>query len=132
LRPGSTTVNGTSGTATLYELFRGTFKLIYLSMNNYQASAGGQSIALPVNFTRDALIFAGDIGINTNGGIQLLASSVAQTFNIITTLAAGGGTPTTQTTLWKWSFAEVKAGFDTLELLQMSGTHTSGCLIFGI
>lgn len=58
------TVNGpTSGTATLYQLVAGVFKMVLVSFSNYRnGPAGDQLLVLPTAFTRGAQGWNGDSG----------------------------------------------------------------------
>jgi hypothetical protein len=124
------TISGTTGTMTLYQPLQGVFKLVYITMSGFQAS-GNQDIALPTAFSQSALIWTGDIGINTNGGLKMRLSGADQNILVYSSLAAGSGSTTSQATIWKWSFGEIPTGFDTVRVLTMSGTHTSNAIIFG-
>jgi len=124
-----TTVNGSvSGSTTLYEVFQGNVKLIIMSQTGYRSTA--QSIALPTAFTRGGFILAGGIGASGVGGVQFLKASVAQNIAVITTLATGGGSPTTVTTINAYSIGETgSSGFDTVNLLTTGANTNSGNLI---
>lgn len=127
------TVNGvTSGSVTLYQDFIGNVKRVMIYQTNYRSGSGAQTIALPTAFTKGAVIRTGGIGVSGSGGMQLLASAAAQNLNIITTWAAGGGSVTTQTTIYAYSYAEMTTAFDTVSFpLNTTSAHTAFVLIEG-
>lgn len=120
-------LNGsTSGTATLYQFFQGTYKLCIVLFNNFRnGSAPAQSIALPVAFVSGFKFYAGNITPT-----QFLHSSVAQNLGIITTLAAAGGSVTIQTTLNKYSFGDNFNPVDTISFPGSQATAFTGYLQF--
>jgi hypothetical protein len=113
LAPTGVVLNGsTSGTATLYQFMSGTYKLVFIMFVNFRNGGGSaQTIALPTPFTTGESWY--------NGGtcpIQLVSLGSAQTVGVVTTLAAGGGSVTLQTTINKYSVGDNFSGFDTISI----------------
>lgn len=122
-------INGsTSGTATMYMIHQGFYKYALIYLNNFRNGGGStQTMAFPVAFNgcyaRTSSWPAG----------QLLLAGVAQTVNIITTLAVGGGTPTTATVFGGYSFFDCATGSDTLSFNSGQVTpHTGFMIIEGV
>jgi hypothetical protein len=83
-------VNGdTGGTAKVIEGVIGPYKIALYQQTNYQQAGTGQNITLKAPFASGAFI-----GNGGAGGVQLKQAGVAQTLQIITTIASGGGTST--------------------------------------
>ncbi len=120
------TLNGsTSGTAKLYQWMRGTCKITWIDLNNFRnGNAGVQNIALPVAYTGRSLFRTG----NTSP-LNALSSGVAQSFGIITGLAAAGGSVTVQTQLNKFSIADQINAFDTISFLGSQASAFTGLVI---
>lgn len=110
--------NGRSaGSVTVYQWMRGPVKMTMIVMQGYEAGASAQKVALPSPYTFAASIRTGRIGTSGNGGMSLLSSNVAQTINVVTALATGGGSTTGETVIYQHSIGECPVGFDTLEFL---------------
>lgn len=130
IEPGSITINGsTSGTAQLWQLWRGNFKYIICFLNNFRNGGGStQTITFPVAF-----LFAGYCRTTSFPAAQLLSGGVAQTVNVITALAVGGGTPTGATVFGGYSFFDFQHAMDTLSFNSGQATpHTGFLIIEGI
>jgi hypothetical protein len=111
---GVTVTGTTAGNATIYQVMRGTFKIVALLFNGYQNSSGTeQKIALPVAFTQRAMFMTGNAKSTSiwSGGSQL-----TNKINTITALASGGGTTTGTTIVPSNSIGEIIQGFDTVGL----------------
>lgn len=119
-------LNGsTSGTAILYEVLRGTIKMVVVKFNNYKnGSVPAQTIALPTAFTAAAQVMTDDISPT-----QFLASGVAQNVFVLTTLAGTGGARTTETSIGSHSQGEVATAFDTLSFAGSQPSAHSGLII---
>jgi len=100
---GSSAISGsTSGTATLYQVFQGVFKLVIVQLNNFRnGSAPAQNIAIPVPFTTTCRGWNSSIG-----PVQLLKASSAQTVQQLIGFNTGADNSVSgQTTLhanWLW------------------------------
>lgn len=111
---GTTITGSTAGTATIYQVLRGTVKILVLLFNGYQNNTGTeQKIALPVAFTQRAMFMTGNTKTTSiwSGGSQLTSK-----INVVTALASTGGTTTGATTIPSNSFGEIIQGFDTVGL----------------
>jgi hypothetical protein len=124
---------GTSGTATLYQDFQGAVKRVLIVLSNFRTGAANQTIALPTPFISNAKIDAGGIGTSAQtGGMQLLNGGVAQNIDVVTALAALGGTRTSQTTIYQYSFGYTTHPFDTIQFpLGSTVAYTGTILIEG-
>lgn len=109
--PSGTVLNGsTAGTATLYQPERGTWKEIFIVLSGFRNTGGTvQTIALPVAFTTFVRVETGALF-----SIQLLVGGSAQTINVVTALAGGGGSTNGQTTISANSFGNCLAAVDTI------------------
>ena len=130
--PTPVTINGTTnGTAQLYEVFQGTFKLAVLFFNSYQNNSGTeQTISLPTPFTSKAFCIAGNTKLMTpyHSG-SALTNAVRQ----ITSLAAGGGGVTIQNTASSEGLASITSPFDAIGLgTGEATTATDIAIFFGI
>lgn len=126
----STVLNGsTAGTATLWQPLNGTLKLVLVYLNGFRNGGGSaQTLAIPVPFTTSFRWWTGDTNPLTFTG-----SSVARTANIITALAAGGGTITSQTTVNSHSFGGLTAAVDTISFNSgEASTHTGLIVAVGV
>lgn len=126
----SVVLNGsTSGTATLWQFFQGTFKLVVLKLDNFRnGSAPAQTLALPTPFTTAYFFYVGNVSPFTS-----LSSGVAQNVGIVTTLNAAGGSATVQTTTNKYSFGDNTNPCDTINFLGgQAGTYSGFALFIGI
>jgi hypothetical protein len=126
INSGSTVLNGsTAGTATLYQPLNGTLKLALVYLNGFRNGGGAaQTIAVPTSFTTAFRWWVGD----TNP-LTFVGSTVSRTANIITALAAGGGTVTSQTTVNKYSFGDVNAAVDTVSFNSGEATTHTGLIV---
>lgn len=125
---------GTSGTATLYQFFQGTYKYTMIILSNFRTGGAAQTIVLPVPYTVGGFIRTGNSGTSTaNAGVALLASGAAITVYVATALAAGGGTSASNTEVDALSFGSFQNGFDTVQF-QASGTagHYAVIIIEGV
>lgn len=121
---------GTSGTATLYQIGTGTYKLVLVVLANFRTAASNQTIALPAPFVSTAFVVTGWIGpSSTIAGIKLLASGTAQTFELLTSLATTGGGVSAVTSIFGQSFAYVNAGFDTVQFNSGSSATSNGLIL---
>jgi hypothetical protein len=128
---GSIVLSGsTSGTATLYQVLQGPFKLVIVQLNNFRnGSAPAQTLAMPTPFTATCR------GWNSNvNPFQLLKASVAQTVQQLTALNNGadnGVAP--QTTLranWLW---HCDTFIDTISFNGSQGVAVGGQIVmFGV
>ena len=120
----------TSGSGILYQIMAGSgFKLVYIHLSSFNNSGGTNTdVALPVTFAEGSEFFVSNIG-----QIQAMAGGVAQTFQIITAIAAAGGTNTNQTTLNNYSWAHV--GGTTIDTIRFSsgiaGAHSGAIIMLG-
>src|SRR5260221_2817986 len=101
---GSSAINGsTSGTATLYQVFQGVFKIVLVQTVNFRNGGGSaQTLAIPTPFTSLVVL-----GKNSNiNPFQVLKSGTAQTVNQLITLNSGASNGvfeyTTLQANWKW------------------------------
>jgi len=116
---GSVSVNGqTSGTATLYQVVQATVKHVVVHLVNYRNSSA-QTIALPAAFTDRAIVQVGETNASQ---IAFLSSGTAVNIKVFTSLSASGGTQTTQTNIAQWSFGQIDAAWDTLQLKTSGGS----------
>lgn len=111
------TNGGSAGSVSVYQWMRGPVKLTMIVMQGYEAGGSAQKVALPSAYTVGASIRTGRIGTSGNGGMSLLSSNSAQTINVVTALATGGGSTTGETIIYQHSIGECPVGFDTLEFL---------------
>jgi hypothetical protein len=127
--PNVVTVNGTTnGTAQLYQILWGTFKLVVLFFNNYQNnSSTEQTISIPQPFTAKAFCIAGNTKVMTpysNG--TALSNCVRQ----ITGLAASGGSVTIQNGITSEGLASITAPFDAIGLGSGEATTANDIAVF--
>ncbi len=129
IEPGNTIVNGaTSGTATMYEILRGPgLRVVIVLFNNFQNNSGAaQAQALLTSFNGSVLIWASNVP-----NLQLTLGGVAQTIQILTALAVGGGTITGTTNFKGHSLGEV-GPVDTVSYSAGDGSaHTGMLLLIG-
>lgn len=130
----SVSVNGTAGTATLWETEIGNFKRVIIFINNYQnGNATEQVLNLPTPFTRGAIIRTGNIGSSAaNAGVNLFASGTALTLNVMNGIVDTGSPINAQSHVYDFCFGEATVGFDAVHF-QASGTagHTGFIFIEG-
>lgn len=110
-----------SGTFTVEQIFVGGFKFTAINLNNY-SDAAAQTLALPVAYTTSAFIFGSSLTY-----MQLLSSGSAQSINIWTALASGGGSSTSQTNVNNRSIGDINTAFDSV--LINSGTSRTGTML---
>lgn len=126
----SAVLNGsTAGTATLYQPLNGTLKLVLCYLNGFRNGGGSaQTLAIPTPFVTSFRWWTGDIN-----PLTFVGSSSSRTANIITALAAGGGTITSQTTVNGHSFGGVNAAVDTISFNSgEASAHTGLILMVGV
>jgi hypothetical protein len=77
----------TTGTATLYQVLRGTIKMAIIVLTNFKnGSAGDVNLALPTPFTSHCMFWSGD-----SGPFNLKSSSTPQTIWTQLSFASGAG-----------------------------------------
>lgn len=126
---GISVAGSTSGTAVLYQLIKGSVKLVFVSLNNYASTA--KTIALPAPFTNKCFMVVGGVGTTGDGGIQVLSNGAAGTVLLITTLAAAGGSTTGQTTVFQNSIGLFNSAWDTFGISLMTTARTATIVIIG-
>lgn len=126
--PTTTTLNGgTAGTALLIQDLNGTIKRVLVILSGFRTAGANQTIAIPVPFTKQCLVRAGNLGSATSfNGFQLLSSGVAQSVGIVTALASGGGTSSSVTTVFGNSHGECFHPVDTVQFVSGSSSNASG------
>src|SRR6185503_6895232 len=126
-----TSINGaTAGTATLYQFFIGTLKVVIVYENGFRNGSGSaQTIAIPTPFVSDCFFFS-----SATGTFELLASGSSKTVNIITALASGGGTASTSSTgVGSFSFGDCPGAIDTVSFNgSAASNHTGFIILIGI
>lgn len=117
----------TTGTAQLWQPFSGpAFKLLIIYHNNLKnGTSTVQSFTLSTAFANGALWISTGMP-----GISVMSSGVAQTANIVTSLATGGGGSSTSTNESNNSFGDINHAFDTLQYSASNGTAHTGWLVF--
>lgn len=133
INPTAVTVSGSvSGSATLYQLFSGTVKLVLVSHNNYK-SAASQTLALPTAFTGNSYWWTMEL---QGGKVEALSGGsggTLQTFSVLTTLNISGGTQNPQTQLNSWSQGGCRNGFDTFRITVTGASSATGLtFMFGV
>jgi hypothetical protein len=125
INPGSTVLNGsTAGTATLYQPLTGTFKAVVVIQAGFRNGGGSaQTLAIPTPFTLSFRWWTGDT--NT---FAFKGSGSARTSNIITALAAGGGTVSAQTDIASHSWGDTNAAVDTISFNSGAASAHTGVL----
>lgn len=130
--PNVVTVNGTTnGTAQLYQILWGTFKLVVLFFNNYQNnSSTEQTISIPQPFTAKAFCIAGNTKVMTP---YASGSALSNCVRQITSLAAGGGGVTIQNGATSEGLASITSPFDAIGLgTGEASTANDIAIFFGI
>lgn len=115
----------TSGTATFYQPERGTWKVVYILLNNFWNTGGSvQTQALNTAFTSSVYVRTTALF-----QIELRVSGSAQTINILTALGAAGGTTTTQTNIAGSSQGWCNAAVDTIGFRSGGSGAVNGLII---
>lgn len=128
--PGVVLNGGTSGTATLYQVEIGNVKRTIVYLNNFRTGASAQNLSFPTAYTKGALIRTGGTGSSaTTSHISFVASGVVQNVNVLTTLAAGGGTVTNQAWILQYSYGECPTAFDAIQFVAGGSAAHSGFII---
>jgi hypothetical protein len=128
--PEVVTKNGTTGTATLYQVLTGSVKAAILTFNNYQnSSASEQTIALPVAFTSKAWVFTGNFSNNLRLTPYYGGSASLSNVRVLTSFSTGGGTGSLVSQINAFSVAQITSHFDAIGL-GVSETGTSTDLVF--
>jgi hypothetical protein len=124
---GSSSISGsTSGTATLYQLFQGFFKIVLVQLSTFRNGGGSaQTIALPVAFTGSFFGFT-----TQSTSFSLVKASVTQTVQQITSFNTGADNGVTAETVIKqnWVF-HGGPGFDTISFTAGFGSSGSGMIL---
>jgi len=120
------TVNNTggSGTTTLTEFLSGNLKLILIEDSNFKNVTSTIDIAVPTPFTNFAIIISGDVA-----GFNTVQGGVLKNVNVLTALAAGGGTVTNQANHNTDSISFTPQGFDTIRLTSGNASAHNGIAI---
>lgn len=128
INPSQTTLNGgTAGTAVLAQDLVGTIKRVLVVLNGFRTAGANQTIAIPVPFTKQCFVRAGNLGSATNfNGFQLLSSGTAQSVGLVTALSSAGGTSTSVTTIFGNSHGECFHAVDTIQFVSGSSANASG------
>lgn len=128
--PSTTTNGGIAGSATMWMPFQGaSFKLVLIKHLGFQTGASNQDAVLPTAFTDGCFFFTGACS-----AFQLLNAGSPQSGNIITALAAGGGTSVFQSTFNGFSFGNVPPNepFDTIRYTSgNASTHNAFIILIG-
>lgn len=125
----SATLNGsTSGTAIAYCTETGNYKRTIVVLNNFRNGGGAtQDLTLPVAYAGPC--YARTTNVNP---WQAMHSGVAQSFGIFVSLAAAGGTLSSQNTMNSWSIADLNAPVDTVRFASgQAAAHTGLIIIEG-
>ena len=125
-----TSINGgIAGTATLYEILVGTVKLSLVYLNGFRTDGSIQNLVFGTPYTTRAKVWTNGIP----GNSQFLSGGVAQNVDIVTALAAGGGSNTTQNNISTDSIASITSGFDTFSFpANNNQPHTGLTFLIGI
>lgn len=128
VNPTGTTINGgTSGSATLYQPFQGTFKLVVVNCSGMRTAASNQDIAIPTPFTSTAIVLTGNLG--NSQALNLLSSGSAQNVAIVTTWSASGGSGSAQANFFGNTYASINHAFDTVRFISGAAGGATG-LVF--
>ncbi len=130
VKAGNTIVTGaTSGTATLYEVLRGSgLRVVTIYFNNFENNSGAAQLhALLSSFNSAVLVWASNVP-----NLQLTLGGFAQTLQVLTSLAVGGGTTTGATTLKSHSLAEVGPIDSVSYSASDASAHTGILVLIGI
>jgi hypothetical protein len=128
LDPAPTVVTGgVSGTATVWQPFRGDVKVVFIWYNNFKTSTSAQNLPFPLPFTSGFLIFGSDFP-----GSSFFSGGSTQNVDVLTTLASGGGTKVNQATISSWSLGAFVHPADTLQAAANNASaHTGGVFLIG-
>jgi len=123
---GSTqSVNGDNGgTASVIEGIIGPFKMALYQQNNYRQAGAGQNITLKAPFTFGAIL--ANMGA---GGVQFKQAGAAQTLQIVTTIAVGGGTSTGASAINTASIGWLVTNFNQIADGGAMGSARSGLVL---
>ncbi len=131
------TIGGTAGSMTLYQLFEGNVKMVVAFFNGFRTTVT-QNVTLPAPFTSFAFLWSGfwtNPVSATNCGLSLLSSGIAQGLNIFNAGGAFGSTVTTgQGTLLRNGIADCITGFDQLSIIgnaNWTGNGSGSIVIIG-
>lgn len=127
----ATTISGsTSGTASLYQPWQGTIKLVLVTLNGFRNGGGSaQNIALPAAFTVGCYWWS-----SATNTFSLTSSGSAQSCNVVTGLGSGtGGSSTSETLIGSYNNGDCPHAFDTVSLVGgAASSHTGFIVLFGI
>lgn len=126
----STKPGSLSGAANVYEVFTGAgFKGTRIELVGFN-TGGNVDLPLVNPYIFQCWCFVGDLN---GGNMQLILGGVTQNINVITGLAALGGTATNSTDIRSFSIGPLRtsAGFDTIRLRPTTGVTTSTILLIG-
>jgi hypothetical protein len=128
----SVAVSGqTSGTATLYQVVQGTIKRTIIHLVNYKNTAN-QFITLPTAYTDRALVSTGDVGGNAIAFFTGGSGGSAVNVKVLSAISASsGGTQATQIYIKYFSYGQIDAAWDTLELQVNTGAANGVIVIEG-
>lgn len=120
--------NGSSGNLTFYTpIWSNGLKLALVAINGY-INGSGVTLSLPSSLTR-GFFWYGPSGALT---VTLENSGVAQTSNILTTLAAAGGATTNQTTINTASIGFIETTINQIVFSSVASGITSSFLLIGV
>lgn len=126
VNPTSVALSGaTSGTATFYQPERGTWKVVYILLNNFWNTGGSvQTQALNTAFTSSVYVRTTALF-----QIELRVAGSAQSINVFTALGAAGGTTASQTNIAGSSQGWCNAAIDTIGFRSGGSGAVSGLII---
>jgi hypothetical protein len=136
LAAGAVVLNGgTSGTATLYQFFRGNVKTVICKLNNFRTAGADQRIQLPVQLGDAShggvVIMSGDTEAFS---LQLVSGTdlTVRQLTVINTTAGGAGTTVPTTTMNANMFYNMGNGFLYLNFKSgWAGAHGGIIQIWG-
>ncbi len=127
--PAPPVLNGsTSGTLTIYEVFRGAnFKIVRAAFNNFRnGGASTQQLALPTAFVSGVMFWSGDIP-----GVNFMSGGIVHNSQTLTALAAGGGTTAANSIFANDSFGRTDL-CDTIRVTASNASaHTGDIFMVG-
>ena len=117
---------GTSGSATMYQLFQGNIKITVIITTNFETAASNQDMTFPTAYIHNQLIFTTD-----NEGCSVLASGSAQTVRQLTALGGAGSAGTTgaTTTLNGFGIFWNGSGIDTWRFKSGGSSGKNGVIL---